>query len=73
MYYFQELKNLTDPQKLHGVTTNLAEREENKLKNKYINILPCTSIDWLIVLVVVKLQMRSRSTMIMTKHEIMCP
>lgn len=73
MYYFQELKTLTDPKTLKGVTTNLAETEENKLKNRYVNILPCKSIDWLILLVVVKLQMRSRSVMIMIKHEKMCP
>jgi hypothetical protein len=51
MYYFQELKTLTDPKTLNGVTTKLAETEENKLKNRYVNILPCKSIDWLILLV----------------------
>jgi len=45
MYYFQELKTLTDPKTLKGVATNLAETEENKLKNRYVNILPCKSID----------------------------
>ena len=73
MYYFQELKTLTNPKTLKGVTTNLARTEEHKLKNRYVNILPCKSIDGLIILVVVQLQMRSRSVMIITKHERLCP
>jgi hypothetical protein len=53
MYYFQEIKIVTDPKTLNGVTTKQAQTEQNKLKNRYVNILPCKSIDWLILLVVV--------------------
>ncbi|XP_052067762.1 tyrosine-protein phosphatase 10D-like [Mytilus californianus] len=37
---YEELKTLTDPKTLKGVTTLLAETEDNKLKNRYVNILP---------------------------------
>ena len=53
MYYFQEIRIVTDPKTLNGVTTKQAQTEQNKLKNRYVNILPCKSIDWLILLVVV--------------------
>ncbi|CAC5393945.1 PTPRB [Mytilus coruscus] len=37
---YEELKTLTDPKTMKGVTTFLAETEDNKLKNRYVNILP---------------------------------
>ncbi|XP_076079590.1 phosphatidylinositol phosphatase PTPRQ-like [Mytilus galloprovincialis] len=37
---YEELKTLTDPKTMKGVTTLLAETEDNKLKNRYVNILP---------------------------------
>ncbi|CAC5379501.1 PTPRG [Mytilus coruscus] len=37
---YEELKTLTDPKTLKAVSTSLAETEENKLKNRYVNILP---------------------------------
>ena len=37
---YEEIKTLTDPKTLNGVTTKLAQTEENKLKNRYVNILP---------------------------------
>ncbi|CAG2200560.1 PTPB [Mytilus edulis] len=36
----KELKTLTDPKTLKNVSNSLAETEENKLKNRYVNILP---------------------------------
>ncbi|XP_052089968.1 tyrosine-protein phosphatase 10D-like [Mytilus californianus] len=37
---YEELKTLTDPKTLKHVSTSLADTEENKLKNRYVNILP---------------------------------
>ncbi|CAG2233222.1 Phosphatidylinositol phosphatase PTPRQ,Receptor-type tyrosine-protein phosphatase eta,Receptor-type tyrosine-protein phosphatase S,Receptor-type tyrosine-protein phosphatase beta,Receptor-type tyrosine-protein phosphatase O,Tyrosine-protein phosphatase 10D,Receptor-type tyrosine-protein phosphatase delta,Receptor-type tyrosine-protein phosphatase gamma,Tyrosine-protein phosphatase 69D [Mytilus edulis] len=37
---YEELKTLTDPKTLKNVSNSLAETEENKLKNRYVNILP---------------------------------
>ncbi|XP_063402382.1 tyrosine-protein phosphatase 10D-like [Mytilus trossulus] len=37
---YEEVKTLTDPKTLKNVSTSLAETEENKLKNRYVNILP---------------------------------
>lgn len=35
------MKTLTNPSTMKGVNAKLAETEQNKLKNRYVNILPC--------------------------------